>query len=380
MEVKIFFAGDFCSKPSTHNISVDDSLKNIISDSDISVVNFEVPLKPHCSNLPEVEYERFFQNDDTIEFLRNLGFNLFSIANNHIFDWGVEGYKHTADALGDAAFGAGQYDEAYSVKVVERNGIRIGFLALCYAARQGVFNDVADHSGYGCAYLNDLKVNHIIHAEKKNVDYLFVLPHAGLEYKDAPIPELVARYRDFIDWGCDGVIASHPHCPQGWEVYNEKPIFYSLGNLFFNSKDTVDYVADKPHWYEGMCVQLVLCDKKIKFEVINTLNIRNRQLVVDTSLERDNHNNYLCRLLYDADLYKQYLQSLLADAEDEYLPLLYRAFVPTTGKKILKNAIRMARMAHKGRLLSLRLPARPIIIDDAKNAMLVRLFCTKYNK
>lgn len=117
--IKLFFAGDFCSKPSTSYITVQNELKEIICNSDISVVNFEVPLKPGKSNLPKVHYERFFQNDDAPSFLKSIGFNLFAIANNHIFDWGNEGYNRTKSELQDAAFGAGTYDEAYTVKVVE---------------------------------------------------------------------------------------------------------------------------------------------------------------------------------------------------------------------------------------------------------------------
>ena len=66
---------------------------------DCRIVNFEVPLKPDIE-LPPRKDERFFQNDDAPEFLRQLGFDLFSIANNHAFDWGDEGYKKTKAALG----------------------------------------------------------------------------------------------------------------------------------------------------------------------------------------------------------------------------------------------------------------------------------------
>ena len=91
-DVKIFFAGDFCSKPSTSKISVSVELKNLIRSCDLRVVNFEVPLKPEVK-LPPQERERFFQHDDAPAFLRDLGFNLFSQANNHAFDWGDEGFK-----------------------------------------------------------------------------------------------------------------------------------------------------------------------------------------------------------------------------------------------------------------------------------------------
>lgn len=164
--VNLFFAGDFCSKPSTTNINVSEDLRDIIQSCELKVVNFEVPLKPDIT-LPPQQYERFWQNDDVPDFLKDLGFNLFSIANNHAFDWGIEGYKKTKAALGEASFGAGTYDEAYRIKVREINGIKIGFLALSYAAYTGVFDDVLHHDGLGCAYINDLRVNHDILEAKK---------------------------------------------------------------------------------------------------------------------------------------------------------------------------------------------------------------------
>ena len=102
--IHLFFAGDFCSKPSTSRIIVSDELKELIQSCDLKVVNFEVPLKPEVTLLSQGR-ERFYQNDDTPGFLRGLGFNVFSQANNHAFDWGDEGFKKTKAALGDAAFG-----------------------------------------------------------------------------------------------------------------------------------------------------------------------------------------------------------------------------------------------------------------------------------
>ena len=77
--IRLFFAGDFCSKPSTLNITVSEDLKNLIQSGDYKVVNFEVPLKPGNAQLPPQKRERFFQNDDAPDFLRGLGFNLFSL-------------------------------------------------------------------------------------------------------------------------------------------------------------------------------------------------------------------------------------------------------------------------------------------------------------
>lgn len=310
-KVRILFAGDFCSRPSASCISVSDDFKNMVRSCDLRVVNFEVPLKPEGSYSPQ-KVERLYQSDDVPQFLCDVGFNLFSIANNHIFDWGAPGFIKTKTALGNACFGAGNYNEAYRVKEVELDGLKIGFLALTYAAYTGVFDDVVNHDGYGCAYINDLKVNHVILEAKKTVDYLFVLAHDGIEYCDVPMPETIARYRDFIDYGADGVIGTHPHCPQGWEVYKGRPIFYSLGNLFFNSKEDTSYRAwNRPHWYEGLCVILEIENGIITYQTINVRNKDNVEMMIDDAASREAHNN--CLLLYFADeeKYNKYLANIL---------------------------------------------------------------------
>ncbi len=311
--MRIFFAGDFCSKPSTNRISVSEGLRNIINSCDFKIVNFEVPLKPSAGMFPKRKRERYYQNDDSPAFLKGLGFDLFQISNNHIFDWGEDGFRKTRKALGNGAFGAGEYEEALRVKVVEKDGIKIGFLALSFAAYSGVFDDVSNHEGLGCAYIHDYKVNHVIIESKKIVDYLFVLPHDGIEYIDVPLPETIAKYRDFIDMGADGVFGTHPHCPQGWEDYKGKPIFYSLGNFFFNSKDNYDYRATCPHWYEGLCVVLTIDNGGLKWEEVNTKNVNNICLELDSSDERATHNKTICNYLVDKESYWVYFDKICSD-------------------------------------------------------------------
>ena len=52
-KIRIFFAGDFCSKPSTSRITVSDELKDLIQSCDLKVVNFEVSLKPEVKLPPQ---------------------------------------------------------------------------------------------------------------------------------------------------------------------------------------------------------------------------------------------------------------------------------------------------------------------------------------
>lgn len=371
--IRLFFAGDFCSKPSTTMITVSDELRQMIRSCDVKVLNFEVPLKPDIT-LPLQQYERFWQNDDAPDFLRGLGFDLFSISNNHAFDWGEHGYKKTKAALGDAAFGAGTYDEAYKVKIIETNDVKIGFLALTYAAYTGVFDDVLHHEGLGCAYINDLRVNHDILEAKKQVDYLFVLPHDGIEYIDVPLPETIARYRDFIDYGADGVIAAHPHCPQGWEEYKGKPIFYSLGNFFFNSKNSPEYRADKPHWYEGLCVVMEIGEGKTQYEVYNTRNIDNIKLMLDGDPGRLEHNKQLCAYLNDHSMYSEYMQTQCdCLAKKNEMPIIDMTFHKETmkacSKLLLKNWFKLLRK----KAIANDFALRTLLKNDTRRNCLLRM-------
>lgn len=333
--IKIFFAGDFCSKPSTSLIAVSEELKQLMAECDLRVVNFEVPLKP-AVELPKQERERFFQNDDAPAFLLNLGFDLFSIANNHTFDWGEAGYRKTVAALPDKTFGAGTYEQAYEVKVVDIKGVKIGFLAVSFAAYKGVFDDMNDHEGLGCAYINDLKVNHVILEAKKNVDYLYILPHDGIEYIDVPLPETMARYRDFIDYGADGVIGCHPHCPQGWETYKGKPIFYSLGNFFFNSKEDTLYRAyNRPHWYEGRCAIITINEEGVGWQVVNTRNKDNIAIELDYCEESRLHNEAICHFLQDKVAYDAYLAPVMEKLFHNAMRLMRKSFNPKSVREAL---------------------------------------------
>lgn len=372
-DIKLFFAGDFCAKPTTSLISVSDDLRNMIRSCDLKVVNFEVPLKPDVT-LPPQHNERFWQNDDAPAFLRDLGFNLFSIANNHAFDWGEAGYLKTKAALGDQAFGAGNYEDAYKVKICEVNGVKVGFMALTYAAYTGVFDDVLHREGLGCAYVHDLRVNHDIVEAKKQVEYLFIMVHDGIEYIDVPLPETIARYRDLIDWGADGVFGSHPHCPQGWEEYKGKPIFYSLGNFFFNSKDDTLYRAwNRPHWYEGVCVMASISSEGFRYQVINTRNVDNVLLLLDNTSERDKHNSKICSYLKTEKDYLDYLYSQcrrLTDSQE--MPIIDGTFHENTLKTSTKRLFKSWVKKILGKTVNNNQSLQTLLRNESRKSVLLR--------
>ena len=340
--IRLFFVGDFCSLVSADDITVTPKLASLIQEADTSVCNFETPVKPNdYSVVQDSTFTSLYQSAQSVDFLEGLGFGLFSMANNHTFDCGEEGYLETLKLLKKAqSIGAGSFDEAYKVKVIEKQGVKIGFLALTYASF-GVFDNTSDGSGLGCAYINHPCVNHIIQDSKKNVDLLIVLAHDGIEYTDAPTHLVRNRYKDLIDYGADVIVACHPHCPQGWEEYKGHPIFYSLGNFFFNSKTDPKFKTPLPFWYNGLAVSLeVNCEtKKITFEVFNTL-VSGRTIVVDDSKEIKERNDYLCSLVNDNALFENYWNKTIPDLfEKKYLPFCEYTFNTPVKQKGLKGWI-----------------------------------------
>lgn len=327
---KIIIGGDFRAKE-TSDLCFSEELKGLLKSADLRVCNFEAPVEVQNPKAlkagPSID-----QKAETAQFLIENGFDVILLANNHVMDFGEAGLFRTKDAFKTVTtVGAGDAKEAYSLKVVRVCEKRIGFLSLVQY-EFGVLSSV-DSEGHGAAWVNSLDIRDIIEEGKKTVDCLIVCPHAGIECVDAPLPEWRKVYRSFIKWGADAVVASHPHTPQGWEVYKGRYIFYSLGNFFF---DGLEYGN---HWHESLLVELEI-DDKVSANVYN-LRFSGNTISMDHSEEIKKHTNYLLNLLENEDAYKEYIDKL---CDDLYYPCCYRylrGFGGVTTRLGLKHFIRL---------------------------------------
>ncbi len=358
-KIGIFFVGDFCSLVPPVDVMVDPELTSLIREADISVCNFETPVKPQANTIAQdPTFNSLCQSAESVGFLEGLGFDLFSLANNHAFDYGDEGFQETQRRFKKGqVVGAGNFEDAYRVKVLEAKGLKVGFLALTYASF-GVFDHTSDGKGLGCAYINHPSVNHIVQNSKSDVDVLIVLAHDGIEYTDAPTHSVRARYHDLIDFGADAVVACHPHCPQGWEEYKGHPIFYSLGNFFFNSKKDPYFRTTLPFWYNGMavCLSIDTEAKGIAYRVYNTV-VKGRSIAMDETKEIKDRNRYLCALLKDERLFEDYWNRVVRQLfKEKYIPFCEYTF--NTQKKqngfkgLVKSLFRLFR--HKNNNISFK--------------------------
>lgn len=174
--------------------------------------------------------------DKTIDFafdrsvaalLASLGFDAVSTANNHSLDQGAAGYDETRAALAEAGIGGcgHQVRDAEPPWTTTVRGRRIAML--CY--------NVTDNA------LDEKAVEAAVRAAAAVHDVVIVQVHWGAEYKTEPTTAQVALGRKFVEWGASAVIGHHPHVMQGMELWQGKPIFWSLGNFVFDqdwSKET----------------------------------------------------------------------------------------------------------------------------------------------
>lgn len=280
--LKLNIVGDFFS-PQLNGLQFSQSLKEKLNNADLNVVNFEGPINtnksvPICKSGPNIS-----QDSDAPVFLKEHGFKLFSLANNHSMDYGGQALDATIKCLNeDCIVGAGLWDEAYKVKILEIKGEKIGFLAITQF-EFGILDDIAfSEKKKGAAWMGHPCIDKLIVNSKQQCDYLIVLPHAGLEHFTLPLPELRTLYRHFVDMGAVAVIGGHPHVPQPWETYKNKPIVYSLGNFCFDEE------CAEPLWNIGLMANLSLDEDDLCLQ-IHPLHFDKKQRIVDF-VDDDNVN------------------------------------------------------------------------------------------
>ncbi len=212
----------------------------------------------------------------TIEGLTYAGFDVLSIANNHIFDYGREAMEDTFLNLKKAGvdYVGGGFDdkEAHSPIIKEVNGsagtssepqsnsspqVKIAFLA--YTNLGSEYWEAKENKS-GIAWLREGELKEDIAQAKNQADLVIVSFHLGDEYQKEPNSTQKYFSRLAIDSGADLVVGHHPHVVQPIEKYRQGWIAYSLGNFVFDqgfSEETM----------QGQILEVLIENGKIK-EVI----------------------------------------------------------------------------------------------------------------
>lgn len=267
----VLFAGDFCPINRTERLlltgrpnAVFGNLLAELRSKDLSIVNLECPLTTTNSPIPKTG-PNLKAHPRVVECIKAGRFDVVNLANNHIADYGSFGLNETILTLQSNKIdyvGAGSsLSMAQKPLRVNCRGNSIAFLAFA----ENEFS-VAGEKQAGAWPLDPIANISQIEEARASTNIVIVLVHGGNEYSPVPSPRVVKTYRAFVDAGASAVIATHPHVPQGYEVYNHAPIFYSLGNFLF---DWPQRAIQSPLWSKSYMVRLGFQDNTVEdFDII----------------------------------------------------------------------------------------------------------------
>jgi poly-gamma-glutamate synthesis protein (capsule biosynthesis protein) len=198
-----------------------ENIKNFIAGNNIVVANAEGIFSFFNSKTLGVKNAPLEFTFDTamLSVLKNLGFTLLGQANNHSLNFGEVGLAQSTTSITLAGlhyFGDPSNIDIHPY-VQEIHGEKIGFVAYNEFSHQGLDNVIST--------IKDLR---------NQVSFLIVYPHWGVEYSPTFSQSQQTTAHAFIDAGADVVIGMHPHVIEPIEIYNGKPIFYSIGNFIFD--------------------------------------------------------------------------------------------------------------------------------------------------
>jgi hypothetical protein len=216
-----------------------ESVAGVLRNADVTIGNLEGVLldsggyAKRCAN-PSVCYV-FRSPERYVRHLTDAGFDLMSVANNHSGDFGDAGRAGTVRSLRSAGLGFAGFEGIAESYVLERDGIRYGFVA--FAPNTGTVS-----------FHDQPRAKELIAEVKKKCDIMIVSMHIGAE---GPRHSRITRNSELfvgenrgnpyafarlaIDNGADLVIGHGPHVPRAVDLYKGKFIAYSLGNFSTNT-------------------------------------------------------------------------------------------------------------------------------------------------
>jgi hypothetical protein len=204
------------------------NVQQAFATKDILFGNLETVLSNHGKEAEKAVV--LHTSPDKVAYLKDAGFDVLSVANNHIMDLGIEGCNETLEVLKkhDVSFvGVKNSTRTEPWAIVERKGIRLGFLGYFGRGFMGPQAGLAINPVDEAGIIEDLDRLDAL------CDLSIVSLHWGIEKVFYPSPDQITLAHKLIDSGATVILGHHPHVIQGIEEYKNGLIAYSLGNFQF---------------------------------------------------------------------------------------------------------------------------------------------------
>ncbi len=265
-EAEISIAGDLCLAEDGFVLDhydtvgsleqcISPEILEVLNQSDLFYVNHEYCISERGTPLSG-KYYTFRAKPERMELLKQMGTDLVSLANNHVYDYGEEALYDTADLLDEAGIpyvgGGRNIEEAKRPIYFIINGMKIGFVAASNGERIKYTPQATETTPGILRAYDTSEYNEVIRQAAKECDYLIAYIHWGTEDSNYLNVDQQRWGREFLDSGADIVVGGHPHVLQGIEYVDGKPIIYSLGDFWFNHETKYTGVLKLNITYDGL--------------------------------------------------------------------------------------------------------------------------------
>lgn len=247
---------------------------DVLSQDDLTIANLEGTFTDASERA--IKTFNFKNTKDYVKVLTEGSVEIVNTANNHTYDFKVQGYEDTIDTLEEANI---SYFGYTTYKIEEVKGIKIGFAGLNYYDEKNYENYQAEV---------DKALNYLKEQEVGLIIFTF---HWGIEatYEQTDMQTEVGHYA--IDNGADLVLGHHPHRIQGIELYKDKYIVYSLSNFVFgghrNPSDKDSFIYQQTFTFTDNS----LTDNKVNIipvRISGKNNLNNYQPIIAEGEEKTN--------------------------------------------------------------------------------------------
>jgi len=261
-------------------------------DGDLAFVNLETVITDRNDLAPEGKGKgafHFRSHPAALKALIDAGFNLFSLANNHAFDYGAPGIEETLyhlavanaeRAIAYAGIGS-NFEEAIRPGCIDLEGTRIALSAIGIITGDQPQYRAGPNKPGQASYRDRPDFEAAVDKlAALAADYRILSVHYGLEGRVEPDERQLADWRSFAaeQKGIGLIVGHHPHVAQGVELNGKSLIFYGLGNFLHPG------TAEMTRF--GMCrdygvmakVHLARIDGAWRVEAIEAIPLTNTQL------------------------------------------------------------------------------------------------------
>ena len=213
----------------------------IMQGVDIMMANNEFPYSDRGSPTPNKTYT-FRARPETVSLMTDMGVDIVSLANNHAYDYGPDALMDTFDILEGARLpyvGAGRnIAEARKPVYYHINGHVVSYVSATQIERYANpdTKEATETEPGVLRTLDPTMACEVIREAAANSDFVVMYVHWGSESTDLVEDSQRNLAKAYVEAGADLIIGDHSHCLQGIDYIEDVPVFYSLGNYWFNSK------------------------------------------------------------------------------------------------------------------------------------------------